>query len=117
MCGTRPGPCGYPRSLQERYLEVARSVEDLTQELRRVPLIPELAARVGLSVEQVLEAIDVDSADRIQSLLAMRFVDELTQAEIGRRNGASQMCVSRTVAKALARLRANATRAENEHSQ
>lgn len=56
------------RTLQERYLHVAHSVDDLTQELGRSPRIPEVAARVGLNDEQVLEAIDVDLADRILSL-------------------------------------------------
>ena len=148
-----------PRSLQERYLDVVRSVDDLTQELGRAPRIPEVAARVGLNADQVMEAIGVDSADRIQSLdqpnddgrhldpseegsdldrveeradlaalvrnlpertqrvLELRFVHELTQSEIGRRIGASQMCVSRTLAKTLAGLRIIATRAENEHSR
>jgi RNA polymerase sigma-B factor len=148
-----------PRSLQERYLDVVRSADDLTQELGRAPWIPEVAARVGLNPDQVLEAIDVDSADRLQSLdqpnddgrhldpweedagldwvevradlaalvrnlpertqrvLELRFVDELSQSEIGRRIGASQMCVSRTLAKTLARLRIIATRSENEHSR
>jgi RNA polymerase sigma-B factor len=146
-----------PRSLQERYLDVVRSADDLTQELGRVPRIPDMAARVGLNADQVLEAIGVDSADRIQSLdrpnddgrhldpweeesgldrveeradlaalvrtlpertqrvLKLRFVDELSQSEIGRRIGANQMCVSRTLAKTLARLRIIATRCENEH--
>jgi RNA polymerase sigma-B factor len=135
-----------PRSLQERYLDVVRSADDLTQELGRAPRIPEMAARVGLNAHQVQGAIEVDSADRIQSLdqphddsrhcepgekdpdldrveekadlaalvrnlpertkqvLELRFVDELTQSEIGRRIGASQMSVSRTLAKTLARL-------------
>ena len=148
-----------PRSLQERYLAVVRSVDDLTQELGRAPRILELAVRVGLNADQVLEAIDVASVDRIQSLdqpnedgrhldpweeeseldrveeradlaalvrnlpertqwlLEVRFVDELTQSEIGRRIGASQMCVSRTLAKTLARLRTTAIRSENAHSQ
>jgi len=148
-----------PRSLQERYLDVVRSVDDLTQELGRAPRIPEVAFRVGLTADQVLEAIDVDSADRIQSLdqpnddgrhldpseedagldwvevradlaalvrnlpertqrvLELRFVDELTQSEIGRRMGASQMCVSRTLAKTLARLRIIAIHSENEHAR
>jgi RNA polymerase sigma-B factor len=106
-----------------------------------------VAARVGLTEEQVVEAMDVDSAGRILSLdrpngdgrhldpweedldlerveertdlaalvqdlpkrtqrvLALRFGDELTQSEIGRRIGGSQMCVSRTLAKTLTRMR------------
>jgi RNA polymerase sigma-B factor len=148
-----------PRSLQERYLDVVRSVDDLTQELGRAPRIPEVAARVGLNADQVLEAIGVDSANRIQSLdqpndvgrrldpgeeesglerveeradlaallqslpegtqrvLELRFFDELSQSEIGRRIGTSQMCVSRALAKTLAGLRTIAIRSENEHSR
>ncbi len=150
---------GVPRSLQEHYLDVVRSVDDLTQELGRAPRISEVAARVGLNAGQVLEAIEVDSAAFVQSLdypdddrrhldpgeqepdfdrvvvradlaalvrnlpertqwvLELRFVHELTQSEIGRRIGASQMCVSRTLAKTLAALRIIATRSENEHSR
>ena len=148
-----------PRTLQEHFLDVARSVDDLTQELGRTPRISEVAARVGLDAGQVLEAIAVDSAARIRSLdypnddprhldpggqepdfdrveeradlaalvrnlpertqrvLELRFVDELTQSEIGRRIGTSQMDVSRTLTKTLARLRITATRGENRHSQ
>jgi len=147
------------RPLQERYLDVVRSADDLIQELGRTPRIPEVAARVGLNADQVAEAIEVDSADRIQSLdqpdddgrhldpgaddpdfdrveeradlaalvrnlpertrrvLELRFVEGLSQSEIGRRTGTSQMCVSRTLAKTLARLRIIATRSENEHSR
>jgi RNA polymerase sigma-B factor len=36
----------------------------------------------------------------------MRFSDELTQSQIAARIGVSQMCVSRTLSRALARLRA-----------
>ena len=112
-----------------------------------MPRIPEVATRVGLNADQVLEAIDVDSADRIRSLdqpgndgrhrepwevdpdldrveeradltalvrdlpeptrrlLELRFVDELTQSEIGGQIGASQMGVSRVLARTLSRLR------------
>jgi RNA polymerase sigma-B factor len=54
---------------------------------------------------------------RTRRVLELRFVDELTQSEIGRRIGTSQMCVSRTLAKTLAGLRIIATRSENEHSR
>jgi RNA polymerase sigma-B factor len=56
------------RSLQEQYLVVARSVDDLTQELGRSPLIPEVAARAGLTEEQVLETMELAGADRMLSL-------------------------------------------------
>ncbi len=48
-----------PRSLQESYLVVIRTLDDLTHELHRSPTIPEVAARAGLSAEEVLDAVDV----------------------------------------------------------
>ncbi|MER6535420.1 RNA polymerase sigma factor SigF [Streptomyces sp. 900105755] len=43
--------------------------------------------------------------ERDRSLLHMRFVEELTQAQIGERLGVSQMHVSRLLSRCLARLR------------
>jgi len=141
-----------PRPLQEHYLHVVRAIDDLTQELGRSPLTREVAARVGLSDDQVLAAIHVDSAGRVQSLdhdhgdgphlqpseddpdlerveekthfaalvrnlpagtqrvLELRFVHGLTQSEIGDRIGASQMYVSRTLTRTLARMRVTTAR-------
>jgi RNA polymerase sigma-B factor len=48
-----------PRSLHDSYLMVVHTLDDLTQELGRPPLIPEVAARTGLTHDQVLEAMDV----------------------------------------------------------
>lgn len=48
-----------PRSLQENYLAVVRTADDLTHELGRSPGIPELAERAGLGTDQVLEAMEV----------------------------------------------------------
>jgi RNA polymerase sigma-B factor len=45
--------------------------------------------------------------ERQQLIIRLRFVDELTQAEIGERIGVSQMQVSRLLKAALARLRAD----------
>ncbi|WP_434098027.1 RNA polymerase sigma factor SigF [Streptomyces sparsogenes] len=47
---------------------------------------------------------ELDERDR--RLLHMRFVDELTQAQIGERLGVSQMHVSRLLSRTIARLRA-----------
>ena len=55
--------------------------------------------------------------EQTQRVLELRFVHELTQSEIGRRIGASQMCVSRTLAKTLAGLRIIPTRSEKDHSR
>jgi RNA polymerase sigma-B factor len=48
-----------PRSLHDNYLMVVRALDDLTHELGRAPRIPEVAARTGLSEDQVLEAMEV----------------------------------------------------------
>ncbi|MFF9150148.1 sigma-70 family RNA polymerase sigma factor, partial [Streptomyces sp. NPDC014861] len=47
---------------------------------------------------------DLDERDR--QIIHMRFVEELTQAEIGERLGCSQMHVSRLLARTVKRLRA-----------
>ena len=140
------------RGLQQDYLDVVRSVDELTQELGRLPRIPEIAARAGLTDQQVVTAIHVDSAGRIDSfdrpnddgihldpceedpnlerveersylatlaanlpertkrMLELRFRDELTQLEIARRVGRSQMCVSRTIIRTLEQMRVVAHR-------
>ena len=48
-----------PRSLHDCYLEVARALDDLTQELGRSPRVAEIAARTGFPDERVLEALEV----------------------------------------------------------
>jgi RNA polymerase sigma-B factor len=57
-----------PRSLQEQYLMVVQALEDLTHQLGRSPRIPELAARAGLTVEQVLQVMELGRANRPISL-------------------------------------------------
>jgi RNA polymerase sigma-B factor len=142
-----------PRALQENYLALLHVVDELTQELGRSPLIPEVAGRVGLSEDNVLEAMELSRAqrpvsldtpagpddgrpldfgaddpafraidsrallgallarlpDRDRRILDMRFVEQLTQAEIAGRMGVSQMYISRLLARTLARLRGWAT--------
>jgi RNA polymerase sigma-B factor len=53
------------RGMQERYLLVIRTVEDLTQELARSPRIAEVAARAGLCDEEVLEALELARAEPV----------------------------------------------------
>ena len=147
-----------PRDLQERTLAVSRATETLSKELRRSPKVREVAAHLGCSVEQVLEAQeaaasyeaasldaptmrdgesaalvdmlgDDDSSFELvedreaiastwrnlpaveQRVLQLRFVDDLTQREIGERIGYSQMHVSRLLRRALNRLEAAAAAA------
>ena len=141
-----------PRELQERSIRIEREREQLTTDLGRTPTALELAAHVGCTLEELLEALEAaqargsDSFDRpvmthegdagtlgerlghdepgfeaaeasatVDLLLAtlsererlvlrLRFEEDLTQAEIGKRVGCSQMHVSRIMRAALARL-------------
>lgn len=51
-----------PRSLQERSLEVAKTSEQMAQELNRPPDPQEIAERIGATEEEVLEALDARQA-------------------------------------------------------
>jgi RNA polymerase sigma-B factor len=143
-----------PRELQERVLAVSRARELLSKRLGRTPTVKEVAAELGCTSEQVLEAseaarayqaasLDVpasrdepDSATFVetigsedaelelvasrdalasewsalpeieQEVVRLRFVEGLTQREIGERVGYSQMHVSRILRRALNRLEA-----------
>ena len=44
-------------------------------------------------------------SDREREVLRLRFVEDMTQAEIGERIGVSQMQISRLIRQSLARLR------------
>ncbi len=57
-----------PRSLQERWLQTNRAVEELTQRLGRSPSIGEIAGHLDLSPEEVLDAMDAGSAYSAASL-------------------------------------------------
>jgi RNA polymerase sigma-B factor len=57
-----------PRGLQELSQRLAPSVAELHQELGRSPTIDEVAVRVGLSRDQVLEAMEAGAAFRASSL-------------------------------------------------
>ncbi|MEV6330106.1 SigB/SigF/SigG family RNA polymerase sigma factor [Streptomyces sp. NPDC051909] len=145
-----------PRRLQEARVELARAHDELSSRLGRTPRVAELAERMDLSEDEVVEAqiaangyhsasldaacggggdeddTDASLADfigeedpalelfedfhtlaplvglldeRDRLLLHLRFVEEMTQSEIGARLGVSQMHVSRLLARSLARLR------------
>ena len=57
-----------PRSLQERWLESSRAIEDLTHELGRSPRIAEIAVRIDATEDDVLEALDAGGAYTAGSL-------------------------------------------------
>ncbi len=57
-----------PRSLQERWLEVSRAIEDLQHQLGRSPTIAQIARAIDADEEEVLEALDAGSAYSAASL-------------------------------------------------
>ena len=61
----------------------------------------------------VLDTLD----ERDRTIIRLYYKDELTQAEIGRRLGYSQMHVSRLLRQAVERLRLTATQQENEATE
>jgi RNA polymerase sigma-B factor len=143
----------FPRRLQEIYQQVIRTNEELKNELGRQPSVAEVAARLGIESDDVLEAMEMGSAmipasidaqvggqdgegrqlaetvggadpnlDRVEMqellqkamqhltererrIMVMRFVDELSQAEVAKRLGISQMHVSRLQRAAVEQLR------------
>jgi len=139
-----------PRPLKERALAACRALDELAAQLGRAPTARELAERLGVSVEEAAEAIQVLSTrsqasldqplggaeeatlgdllrdtghheeledlvllpqlvkglpDRERQVLRQTYVDELSQSEIARTMGCSQMQVSRMLRRALDRLR------------
>jgi RNA polymerase sigma-B factor len=144
----------FPRRLQELYQQVVRTNETLKNELDRQPTVQEVADRLGVEVDDVLEALEMSSAmvpvsfdasigadgeeggrqlseavgsedpnlDRVEMrdvlekalrhlnererrIMTMRFFEELSQAEVAKRLGISQMHVSRLQRAALDQLR------------
>lgn len=138
-----------PRGLQELTMQLDQATNALTEELGRVPSAAQIAERLGISTENVLEGLEAGHARRTLSLdaprladeesmpavemiadkelgydrveaqmaaeraglderewrvLQMRFVDQLTQLEIGRSLGVSQMQISRISRRALGKL-------------
>jgi RNA polymerase sigma-B factor len=65
-----------PRALQELHLALRRADEELTQERGRHPRIDELAERLDVSEEDVLEALEAGAAHHADSLDAPVGVDE-----------------------------------------
>lgn len=64
-----------PRGLQELTMSVDSATSQLTEELGRMPTAAELAERLEISVEEVLEAIEASHARRTLSLDAPRRSD------------------------------------------
>jgi RNA polymerase sigma-B factor len=144
----------FPRRLQELYQQVVRTNEELKNELNRQPTVAEVADRLGVEQDDVLEAMEMSSAltpisidstiggtgpddgrqlgeaigtedpnlDRVEMrevleramqhlnererrIMMMRFFEEMSQSEVAKRLGISQMHVSRLQRAALEQLR------------
>jgi RNA polymerase sigma-B factor len=154
-----------PRELQERSIRIGRVREQLTNDLGRNPSARELAAQVGCTLEELVDASEAAQArtsdsfdrpittqegdaatlgerlgdedpgfeaaeasatldrlldtlsERDQLVLRLRFRDDLTQSEIGRRIGCSQMHVSRILRAAVAQLVQNSAPSAHEQPE
>jgi RNA polymerase sigma-B factor len=144
----------FPRRLQELHQSVIRVNEQMKNELGREPTVAELAERLGVTPDDVTEAMEIGPAymplsldqpvasgdgqdsraiaeqigsadpelDRVEmrdvldramehltprerAIMAMRFYEQMSQSEIARRLGISQMHVSRLQRAALEQLR------------
>jgi RNA polymerase sigma-B factor len=140
-----------PRGMQELQLTLAKTRDELTNDLGRSPTVQELAGKVGVPFEEVLQTLQSVGARRTRSLdepagegrdttlaesiggedpdlglaemrvllrdalnvlrprdrevLRLRFEEDLTQTEISRRIGVSQMQVSRIIRESIRRVR------------
>ena len=65
------------------------------------------------ALHSVLDTLD----ERDRTIISLYYQDELTQAEIGRRLGYSQMHVSRLLRQAVERLRLAATQQDDQVAQ
>src|ERR1700761_715140 len=90
-CRDRVWTVRVPRSVHDRMAEVEKATEKLTLELRRPPLVAELAAEAGLQPAEVLEILEAKHNRRPLSLDAPPIgedPDEASGAEwVGRPDG------------------------------
>src|SRR5438270_11873510 len=59
-----------PRRVHDLYLNVQHAIDELSQELRRPPTLPEIAERISSSVEEVVEAMEAGGLRRSASIEA-----------------------------------------------
>ena len=72
-----------PRDLQELALRIDRAVSVLARQLQRSPSVAEIAEAVGVTEEQVLEAMDASGAYRAASIDAPRGDEEEAGDTVG----------------------------------
>jgi RNA polymerase sigma-B factor len=64
-----------PRRLQELSFKVNQAIDALTQRLQRTPLVPEIAEYLGVTPDEVLEALETSEAYNFVSLESDRNTD------------------------------------------
>lgn len=72
-----------PRSAKEMHLQIRRSTEELAQQLGRSPTVPELAARLDVPVEDVVQGLAAGSAYSLASLDAPASPDSDGPRQLG----------------------------------
>ena len=87
-----------PRALQELHLTLRRADEELTHELGRHPTLGELAERLEVGEEDVLEAMEAGAAHHAESLDAPMGDSERTPSD---RLGAGDIGFARTEGRML----------------
>jgi RNA polymerase sigma-B factor len=83
-----------PRRLQETYARVVRTQQELSQKLGRGPTVPEIAARLELEPDEVLQALEAGPAQRALSLESPAGQGD-SEGELGDRIGAEDENLSR----------------------
>jgi RNA polymerase sigma-B factor len=92
-----------PRRQQELHLRLGGTVNELSQELKRSPTVSEVALRLGVSDEEVLEAMEAGGAYRPSSLdapVAGSDSGELEQ-RVGREDGGFEGAEHRVLLESL----------------
>ncbi|MCU1493811.1 MAG: polymerase, sigma 28 subunit, FliA/WhiG subfamily [Acidimicrobiaceae bacterium] len=72
-----------PRRVQELYLRIGQSVDEMSQRLGRSPTVRELAAETGASEQDVVEALEAGHAYRAASIDAPGPDDETMASRLG----------------------------------
>ena len=96
-----------PRRIQYLQAHITTAEADLTQLLGRPPQPVEIAENLGAEARLLVRPLLEQLPRREQDIVKMRFIECLTQSEIGARLGIGQMQVSRLLNRILARLREN----------
>lgn len=100
-----------PRSLQEKTLAVTRAAGQMTQELERAPTAQEVAQRLDLAKEEVVEAMIAGQAYRAASIdkasdkSGLTLADRLQEIEPSLLNLEERMAIEEGIAQLPARTR------------